>query len=137
MLIVMLEVVCILECFRMTKLTYGQKSQINFTGLEEKYTFIGYLANHDVVLQWEHNEQQGAWGQEGRIAFNSDDVLQFFPNLGYTAGVGKYTARLNCNEFVHELFSLGFMRGNTQNIMIIRANIHANYHDYFDTGCSL
>lgn len=121
----------------MTRLMYGRNRQINFINLAEKYSFIGYLTNHDAFLQWEHNEQQGAWGSEGRIAFTSDHVQQHFPNLGYTAGVGNYTSRLNCNDFVQELFQLGFIRGNVQNTATIRCNVPANYHIDFDAGCLL
>ncbi len=121
----------------MTTLTYGKNHQITFQDLAEKYKFIGYLTNHNVFLQWEHNEQQGAWGQEGRIAFTSDHVTLHFPHLLYTAGVGNYTSRLNCNDFVQELFQLGFSKGNTQNTNLIRGNIQPACFPYFDAGCSL
>lgn len=120
----------------MTTLTYGKNHQINFINLAEKYSFIGYLTNHDAFLQWEHNEQQGAWGSEGRIAFTSDHVKQHFPNLGYSAG-GSYASRLNCNNFVEELLQLGFSAGNTQNTNVIRGNIQPAYCPYFDAGRAL
>ncbi len=102
-----------------------------------KYSFIGYLTQSVVSIQWENNDQQGAWGKEGRIAFTTADVKQHFPNLGYSAGVGSYDSRLNCNDFVKLLFDLGFIKGNQQKIGVIRNNIPTSYQADFDKGSKL
>lgn len=119
------------------QLYFGTNSQVSFKDEAEKYSFIGYLTKSIVFIQWENNDQQGAWGKEGRMAFTTGDVKLHFPNLGYTAGVGSYDSRLNCNEFVQLLFNLGFVQGNQQNGTTIRNKIPAAYQANFDTGCKL
>lgn len=118
-------------------LTYGEKEQVKFSHEAEKYQFIGYLTNHNVNIQWEDNDLQGAWGKEGRMAFTSEDVKKHFPTLGYSAGVGSYTSRLNCNDFVKVLFDLGFARGKAQDSALIKGNIPDQYQADFDAGTSL
>lgn len=53
----------------MYKQNFGHNSQIQFANEHEFYKFLGYLAKSDgsTSLVWEHNENQGAWGSEGRI----------------------------------------------------------------------
>lgn len=118
-------------------LIFGKNSQVSFKDDAEKYSFIGYLTKSVVFIQWEDNDQQGAWGKEGRIAFTTANVKLHFPTLGYSAGVGSYDSRLNCNDFVQLLFNLGFIKGNQQNIIFIRNNIPASYQSDFDSGCQL
>ncbi|MDR7656521.1 hypothetical protein [Acinetobacter junii] len=118
-------------------LIFGTNSQVSFNNDAEKYSFIGYLTQSVVSIQWENNDQQGAWGKEGRMAFTTADVKQHFPNLGYSAGVGSYDSRLNCNDFVKLLFDLGFIKGNQQNIGVIRNNIPTSYQADFDKGSQL
>ena len=118
-------------------LIFGTNSQVSFNNDAEKYSFIGYLTQSVVSIQWENNDQQGAWGKEGRMAFTTADVKLHFPNLGYSAGVGNYVFRLNCNDFVQLLFNLGFVKGNQQDIVVIRNNIPALYQADFDTGSQL
>lgn len=118
-------------------LIFGKNNQVSFQDEAEKYRFIGYLTKSIVFIQWENNDQQGAWGKEGRMAFTTADVKRHFPNLGYSAGVGSYNARLNCNDFVQLLFNLGFIRGNIQNIIFIRSNIPTPYQADFDVGSQL
>ena len=119
------------------KLIYGQKKQISFANVQEKYRFIGYITSHGVGVTWEKNNEQGAWGEEGRITFVSNHVEVNFPNLGYSAGNSAYHCRLNCNEFVRELLDLGFVYGNIQNVTVIKNNIPAPYQSDFDSGCQL
>lgn len=118
-------------------LSFGRNGQVSFHDESEMYKFIGYLTKPDVSIQWEKNDEQGAWGQEGRMAFRTADVQSHFPNLGYTAGRGGCDSRLNCNEFVSNLLNLGFVRGNTQGVMAIRNNIPQAYQADFDLGCKL
>jgi hypothetical protein len=117
--------------------SFGQKGQVSFRDEAEMYKFIGYLTKSSVSIQWERNNEQGAWGQEGRMAFSTAAVQSYFPNLGYSAGVGSYNSRLNCNAFVEKLVNLGFSLGNTQNINSIRNNIPTAYQNDFDLGCQL
>lgn len=118
-------------------LVFGKNSQVSFINESEMYKFIGYLAGHPVVIQWENNDEQGAWAKEGRMAFTTSDVRNHFPHLGYSAGVGNYVFRLNCNDFVELLFRLGFSQGNIQNAASIKNSIPvANYAD-FDAGYKL
>lgn|GEM_PF-494222 len=50
------------------KLAYGKKAQIRFQDEAEYYFALGFLASaKHTSLHWEHNEDQGAWGSEGRI----------------------------------------------------------------------
>ena len=53
----------------MYRQTFGSTKQIQFADEHEYYRLLGYLAKSDgsTELAWEHNEQQGAWGSEGRI----------------------------------------------------------------------
>lgn len=117
-------------------LIYGNNRQIVFKDEAEKYSFIGFLANHKVVIQWEDNDLQGAWAKEGRMAFTSDCAKKYFPNLGYSAGVNGYLFRLNCNDFVQELFQIGFKKGSVQDVDGIRRNIPNAYHSDFNSWIS-
>lgn len=49
--------------------SFGRNGQVQFANEHEFYKFWGYLAKSDgsTSLVWEHNENQGAWGSEGRI----------------------------------------------------------------------
>ena len=53
----------------MYKQNFGTKRQMQFANEHEFYKLLGYLAKSDgsTSLAWEHNENQGAWGSEGRI----------------------------------------------------------------------
>lgn len=120
-------------------LTYGKKSQLKFNDEDDLFFTIGYLAKIGVfMLKWEHNEQQGAWGSEGRI-----HVLQLPSNYpatlknSHTKGVGSVKFRINCNSFVELLQDLGFVRNTkSQNVQTIRSNIPSQYQASFDSGLS-
>lgn len=53
----------------MYRQSFGSIGQVQFADEHEYYRLLGYLAKSDesTELAWEHNEQQGAWGSEGRI----------------------------------------------------------------------
>lgn len=118
-------------------LTYGKKSQLKFNNEDDLFFTIGYLAKTGAfMLKWEHNEQQGAWGSEGRI-----HVLQLPNNYpaplknAHTRGVGKAQFRINCNSFVELLQDLGFVRNTkSQSVQTIRRNIPSKYQASFDNG---
>lgn len=50
---------------------FGTKGQVSFINKHEYYELIGFLAKSDntVSITWERNEEQGAWGSEGRLQF--------------------------------------------------------------------
>lgn len=123
----------------MYKQNYGSIGQIQFTNEREYYRLLGYLAKSDgsTELVWERNEEQGAWASEGRIKF-----LSPIPNnigvLKLTAGVGNVLYRVNCNEFVTNLYeNHNFVQGKVQNIELIRQTIPAEDMDYFNEGLEL
>ena len=45
---------------------FGTQNQVQFNNQNEYYELLGYLAKSDGTssLIWEHNENQGAWGNE-------------------------------------------------------------------------
>lgn len=124
----------------MYKQSFGSKGQIKFTNEHEFYTLLGYLAksNGSTSLVWEHNENQGAWGSEGRIQVHINNM----PNIGqltFTAGNGSdIVTRINCNEFVKNICTQhGFTCGKIQNIPLIRGMIPIAYVADFDKGLNM
>ena len=100
---------------------------------------LGYLAKSDGTssLIWEHNENQGAWGNEWRIKFYiANPPLSC--SLNHTAGVGNVISRVNCNDFVENIATNhGFVMGGTQNIVNIRGTVPAQYQPDFNRGLAL
>lgn len=123
----------------MYKSTFGTQNQIQFNNEHEFYELLGYLAKSDgsTSLVWEHNENQGAWGSEGRIQFHTNSH-PFTANLPYSAGVGSIVNRVNCNEFVENIVrDHGFIMGKSQNIDAIRVTIPPQYLSDFYHGLNL
>ena len=90
-------------------------------------------------IHWEHNEEQGAWGSEGRIhvSRNAASFPGYFANA-FTAGVGRVLHRINCNEFVEYIVNNhSFELGAVQNQANIRATIPPTYLADFDRGLAL
>lgn len=113
--------------------------QIQFASENEYYKALGYLArnNDSTSLNWENNQLQGAWGQEGRIHFyfNNPSIPG---NFNLTAGNGNIKHRTNCNEFLSNLYtSYGFINGKVQNTTTIRSNIPLPYVQDFNLGLAL
>lgn len=124
----------------MYKSSFGSKGQIQFADEHEFYTLLGYLAKSDgsTSIVWEHNENQGAWGSEGRIQVHIPNM----PNIGQltlTAGNGgDVVYRINCNEFVENICTQhGFTFGKTQNIPQIRGMVPNIYLTDFDNGLNM
>jgi len=116
--------------------SFGTRNQVQFSNEHEYYELLGFLAKSDdtTSLVWEHNENQGAWGSEGRIQFFTS-VLPFTATLHHTAGVGNIVSRVNCNEFVENLDrNHNFVMGGQQNVTAIRATIPSNYLTDFERG---
>lgn len=113
--------------------------QIQFTSENQYYQALGYLAKSDGTssIHWEHNENQGAWGSEGRIHFYISNP----PIPGYfklTAGTGNVINRTNCNEFIQNIVTNNmFVIGGTQNVANIRATIPPIFISDFNYGLTL
>ncbi len=121
------------------QLTYGENQQVNFNSIEEYYEVLGFFANSgSISLHWEDNDEQGAWGKEGRIHFY--DELTIFPNVfKMTRGTGNIVSRVNCNEYVDKLFQIhNFRSGRViQYITEIRATVNPAYIDNFNRGLNM
>lgn len=113
----------------MYKSFFGRNRQVSFTCPEDYYELLGYLAKSDgsTSITWENNEDQGAWGSEGRICFHTRRL----PSAGcllFTAGTGSIYKRVNCNDFVKHLSRYhNFVQGKYQNIEAIRRTIPPQY----------
>jgi hypothetical protein len=123
----------------MYKPSFGTRNQVQFKNEHEYYELLGFLAKSDgtTSLAWEHNEDQGAWGSEGRIHFFTSNY-PFAATLTHTAGVGRIFSRVNCNEFVQNLHDdHQFINGTAQNIEVIRTTIPKEFLVDFERGVNL
>ncbi|MCZ2249084.1 MAG: hypothetical protein LC111_10035 [Bacteroidia bacterium] len=121
---------------------FGKRNRMRFDSPEEYYETLGFLAKSDgsTSLVWEHNENQGAWGSEGRIHCHFN-INNFTPPLTrkFTRGRARNVIhRINCNEFVQDIVTNHvFVMGNNQDTNAIRATIPAQYLVDFDRGLVL
>lgn len=118
--------------------TFGTQNQMQFADDHEFFQFLGYLAKSDgsTSLVWEHNENQGAWGSEGRVQLFRDLPIQW--NVRVTAGVGDMRGRINCNQFIQCIITnYGYAEGEIQNIANILENIPEEYVMDFNNGLTL
>lgn len=124
----------------MYKQSFGTEQQVQFANEHEFYSLLGYLAKSDgtTSIVWEHNENQGAWGSEGRIQIHTPNMPNIW-NLRYTAGNGgNVLQRVNCNEFVENIcINHGFVYGATQNHNVIRNTVPLLYQSDFDRGFAM
>ncbi len=122
----------------MYKPFFGNFRQIAFENENDYYELLGFLAKPGVCsLVWENNQDQGAWGSEGRIKFYVSHI-PVSCSLTLTSGVGNVTYRVNCNEFVANIVrNHHFVVNGPQNINAIRATIPAQFMQDFDRGLSL
>lgn len=126
----------------MYKQYFGKRNKMRFVSPEEYYETLGFLAKSDgsISLVWEHNEDQGAWGSEGRIHCHNN-INRFTAPLTrkFTAGRARNVLhRINCNEFVEDIVSNhNFSMGSNQNTANIRATIPNQYLLDFDRGLNL
>lgn len=119
---------------------FGTKYQVQFDTAEDYYEFLGYLSKEDgtTKLVWEHNDEQGAWGEEGRIHFNKLQPKALNAKLSHTSGNGSTISRVNCNEFVNHIAEHHFFQPNgTQSKAKIRKTIPEEYLIDFDRGLTL
>jgi hypothetical protein len=119
---------------------FGTRDQIRFDTAEDYYEFLGYLAKDDgtTKLVWEHNDEQGAWAEEGRIQFYVMPPAALHARLNHTSGVGKVVSRVNCNAFVEHIAQHHhFIINGSQDIARIRVSIPAGHIADFDRGLAL
>ena len=119
---------------------FGTKDQVCFDTEADYYEFLGYLAKNDGTtnLVWERNDEQGAWGEEGRIQFYVAQPAALRARLSHTAGTGNIISRVNCNDFVSYIVkNHGFRPSASQDIKIINALIPAKNRNDFDRGFAL
>jgi hypothetical protein len=124
----------------MFKSSFGTKQQITFNNESEYYELLGYLSKSDgsTRLVWEKNNEQGAWGEEGRIEFLEDHPDHLRAYLSHTAGNGNILSRVNCNEFLENLdINHHFVLGASQDINLIRSTVPKKYVIEFDEGLKL
>lgn len=123
----------------MYRSSFGIQGQISFSNENEYYELLGYLAKSDgtTALTWEHNEDQGAWGSEGRIKFFTSNI-PVSASLNHTAGVSNIVSRVNCNDFIENIATNhNFIMGRNQNLNNIRNTIPLEFQQDFDRGLNL
>jgi hypothetical protein len=120
----------------MIKLSYGLRKQVSFPNFYEYYFALGFLANsNNAELKWENNDDQGAWGSEGRIHCLVPEIR--FPQcFKFTAGRGNVYARINCNEYVATLVNVHNFQYNSsyQDVEEIIKTVPPEYKDSFRDG---
>lgn len=120
----------------MPKLKFGTLHQVSFNNLNDYYYALGFLANsNNAEIKWEKNDEQGAWGSEGRIhcLVPKSEFPQFFK---FTAGRGSVFARINCNDYVGCLIYDHNFVANTrdQDVSAIIQTVPPTYQDVFWKG---
>lgn len=125
----------------MNQLAFGKKNQIVFASENDFYESLGFLAKSDgtISLVWEHNEDQGAWGSEGRIqCYKNISIFPVALSRAFTAGTGNILYRINCNEYVnHIVVNHNFVIGEIQNSRSIRMTVPPQYYQDYDRGINL
>ena len=120
----------------MKALRYGKNGQVSFDSWHQYYYVLGFLANgRNAELRWEHNEEQGAWGSEGRVHCLIPES-QYPQCFQFTAGIGKVYARVNCNDYVNALINDHNFTANsrTQNVNAIILTIPKQFVSVFWEG---
>ena len=123
------------------QLVFGTKSQINFKSEEEFFEALGFLSKNDgtTSIHWEHNENQGAWGSEGRIHCykNIGNFPLYFSNA-FSAGVSNIKNRINCNEYIQYIVEhYGIQYGAVQDQAHILTFIPAKNVVDFNRGLAI
>lgn len=125
----------------MEQLIFGTKEQIQFDNNSEFFEALGFLSKNDgtTSIHWENNEDQGAWGSEGRIHCykNINSFPTYFSNA-FTAGTGNILYRINCNDYIKYIVNkYKFQFGRVQDRDIIVACIPTEYMDDFNRGLNI
>ncbi len=117
-------------------MNFGKNNQVYFANDNEYFYALGYLANNNhAEVYWEHNEDQGAWGSEGRIHCLVPPA-RFPQNFTFTAGKGSVYARINCNDYVGVLVRTHHfaINGALNNYATIISTVPSQYHADFIAG---
>ena len=117
-------------------LRYGRTGQVQFRNPHDYYYSLGVLARPGMVeLRWENNEEQGAWGSEGRIHCLRP-ISEYPPFFRITKGTGKMYGRINCNDYVANLITMHNFRKNTtyQDVETILSTVPLDYIKDFEDG---
>ena len=130
-------------------LQFGSRGQLEFENESEYFKQLGILANgfkngNSIVI--EQNEEQGAWGKEGRVqckadSFSHTKALETIVSKG-NASIAK---RYNCNDYVknlvdsHEFTKISVpgkttIRIEPKNIETIKATVPTSYLSDFEEG---
>lgn len=120
--------------------TFGTKNQVRFNSESDYYELLGYLANssNSTRIVWEKNDEQGAWGQEGRIEFTNQVSNNLKAILKHTAGNATLNSRVNCNDFIENIKeNHNFRIGGVQNKENIFETVPENFEEDFERGYSL
>ena len=125
----------------MAQLIFGTNQQIQFASDNDFFEALGFLSKNDgtTSIHWEHNENQGAWGSEGRIHCykNIANFPAYFSNA-FSSGVSNIIHRINCNEYIEYLATNhDFQFGHNQDVNAITATIPAQYLGDFNRGLNL
>lgn len=119
---------------------FGTQDQICFDSEADYYEFLGYLAKRDETTKvvWENNDEQGAWGAEGRILFYTPLPSALRARLKHTSGAGRIVSRVNCNAFVEHIAQYHrFAFDGLQDEAKIRASIPAAHIEDYERGLRL
>lgn len=89
----------------MIALKYGVRNPMIFASEEDFFETLGFLVNQKRTdIHWEHNENDGAWGSEGRIHCRKGISLFPIPLKNkFTKGTGNIIKRVNCNAYIQML----------------------------------
>ncbi len=85
----------------MSEHIFGRNGQVRFDSDEELQIAIDYIISSQNVdfNVHEDNQNQGAWGSEERIHFNSEMGVPECLKRNMTAGRPGLYGRINCAEF--------------------------------------
>lgn len=120
-----------------TRLNFEKNNQLQFTTPESYYEVLGFLASSKrTSIHWENNDEQGAWGKEGRIHCLRD--LSAFPDILqslFTAGTGNILKRIICTDYINHIrLNHNFSLEKCQDISSILSTVPEEYLDAFNIG---
>lgn len=125
----------------MAQLIFGTKQQIQFASDNKFFEALGFLSKNDgtTSINWEHNENQGAWGSEGRIhCYQNIANFPSYFSTAFSAGVGRIIHRINCNEYIEYIVTNhSFQLGENQDLTTITSTIPAQFVADFNRGLTL
>ena len=123
----------------MYKKEFGTRRRMKFETPEIYWETLRFLAKSDgsIAIVWERNEEQGAWGSEGRIHCHKNLEKFTIPlQRKFTRGRAKKVLhRINCNEFIKDItLNHAFVLGESQPTVRIRETVPEMYLVDFDRG---